>query len=736
MRDSSVRLGSLLVVLVLTAAVFAFVLSDNGSEPGAEAQSGLSAPAIRSAAVSSSGRLTVRFAHGQIWQHSFDFKIHQLRDSGGLKLFKRVTAQSSPMRTNVDLGSEYRVEGRTCSRGSCGGWSDLFEVEVPAAAPAVPTATASPTSTATPTATATATATGTATATATSTATPSVNSCHLLSDTVASTRSSSLCEYPKLQDSLPFFACLWNSTVLSNRRGQPRPYPAIYRDAFHVLIKTNGDKEPVVQFLENNDVERVSVSKYTDNVQARDVPVSILGELSELPQVIWVRKSVFATPAGSMSPGVRGPGDSQDEARTQADSGGGSSAALWHGADVWLTAVPGVDGSDVNVGIIDTSFNGFRDLQAAGVLPTGVPSYCDFVDSAEDVASDKLRTCETTPVPNAASSQELSLSHGARVAEAVMDIAPGAELYIARVGTREDLARAAAWMRDKQENRDVHVINASLDWPWEGAGDGDSASVIADGSIKTVATAVANKVVWVNAAGNWADEDKVFHWDASDGLRNRWHPDGWLSFAGGSFGLVESSLRATLMDAEPETEVFLRWGAEGGEEAELDLLVCDNEDCTGARRDISARVGGIETVQFEEIELEDWGSTPDALYLRVCRHPGGDGPDWLQLGINGVGELTENTGEFRTIGAPGESDSRGMLAVGAAEASMSGNSVRYELYGASGRGPTTDGIPKAGVVGVGTEAPTPRSPAARRPRIAAGVAEIRRIGRNRVSTWK
>ena len=67
---------------------------------------------------------------------------------------------------------------------------------------------------------------------------------------------------------------------------------------------------------------------------------------------------------------------------------------------------------------------------------------------------------------------------------------------------------------------------------------------------------------------------------------------------------------------------------------------------------------------------------------------------------------------------------------------MSGNSVRYELYGASGRGPTTDGRPKPGVVGVGTEAPTPRSPAARRPRIAAGVAEIRRIGRNRVSTWK
>ena len=644
MRNSSVRLGSLLVVLVLTSAVFAFVLSDGGSEPGAEAQSGLSPPAIRSAAVSSSGRLTVRFAHGQIWQYSFEFKIHQLRDSGGLKLFKRVTVNRSPMRTNVDLGSEYRVEGRTCSRGSCGSWSDLFEVEVPAAAPAVPTATASPTSTATPTATAT--ATGTATATATSTAKPSVNSCHLLSDTVARTRSSSLCGYPKLERGLVFFACLWNSTVLSNRRGQPRPYPAVYRDAFHVLIKTNGDTASVVAFLRNHGVRENWTSKYDDFVESRDVPVSILGELSELPQVISVRKSVFATPAGSMSPGVRGPGDSQDEARTQANSGGGSSAALWHGADVWLTAVPGVDGSDVNVGIIDTSFNGFRELQAAGVLPTTVTSFCDFVSNAADVVDGKLHTCETTPVPTATTGDLLALSHGARVAEALLDIAPGADLYIARVETRMDLARAAAWMRDKQENRDVHVINASLDWPWEGAGDGDAASVIGDGSIKTVATAVANKVVWVNAAGNWADEDKVFHWDTSDGLRNRWHPDGWLSFAGGSFGLDESSLRATLMDAEPETEVFLRWGAEGGEEAELDLLICDNEDCTGARRDISARVGGIETVQFEEIELEDWGSTPDALYLRVCRHPGGDGPDWLQLGISGVGELTEKTGVF------------------------------------------------------------------------------------------
>ena len=180
MTGSAFRLGSILIVLVLTAAVFAFVLSDGGSEPGAEAQSGLSAPAIRSAAVSSSGRLTVRFAHGQIWQYSFDFKIHQLRSSGGLKLLKRVTVNRSPMATSVDLGSEYRAEGRTCARGSCGGWSDLFEVEVPAA---VPTATPSPTATATPTAT--------STSTPTSTPISNPNSCYFFGSIAASPTSAS-----------------------------------------------------------------------------------------------------------------------------------------------------------------------------------------------------------------------------------------------------------------------------------------------------------------------------------------------------------------------------------------------------------------------------------------------------------------------------------------------------------------------------------------------------------------
>ena len=420
----------------------------------------------------------------------------------------------------------------------------------------------------------------------------------------------------------------------------------------------------------------------------------------ELHQVIWVRKSVFGTPNGSTPSGGRSLGDDLGDRASQANAGNGSRAAHWHGADVWLTAVPGLDGSGVNVGIIDTSFNGFRELQTAGLLPTNVPSYCDFVDSADEVAAGKL-SCETTPVPNATIDEVARLSHGTLVAEALMDIAPGADQYIARVVTREDMRMAAEWMRDQDE--DVHVINASLDWSWEGVGDGNAMKVVENGSIKTVATAVADGVVWVNAAGNWASEGKVFHWDSSDGLMNRWDPNGWLSFTGGPFGLEEPSLRATLADAEPPTEVLLRWGNEGADEAELDLLVCDNEDCSGTRRDISFRFEGIETAQFEKIELEDWGSVPDELYMRVCRHPGSDGPDWLQVGINGAGDLVESTGSLRTIRAPGVSDSSGMLTVGAAGASIDGNTVDYDLADFSGRGPTTDGRIKPDIVGVHNE---------------------------------
>ena len=376
MRNSSVRLGSLLVVLVLTAAVFAFVLSDNGSEPGAEAQSGLSAPAIRSAAVSSSGRLTVRFAHNQIWQYSFDFKIHQLRDSGGLKLFKRVTAQSSPMRTNVDLGSEYRVEGRTCSRGSCGGWSDLFEVEVPAAVP-MSTATATATSTVTATATATATSTATTTpevmvdpatacyflhsimATATPTPTPTAANGSAGKETGEVTRDS-VCSFPKLKRFLQRYACDAEAQMSAN--GARSDGGGFVEMTFMVEIKIveGGDSGNVVSFLHANGA--VGVIDWGVWVDAERVFQSVLGELSELPDVEFVQEMDGPSTGYSVAPSEQPAGPASATQRTMAQTF--TDAPVWHGAKAWHDAGPPLRGDDVQISVIDVGFNGFRDLLA------------------------------------------------------------------------------------------------------------------------------------------------------------------------------------------------------------------------------------------------------------------------------------------------------------------------------------------------------------------------------------
>ena len=362
MRDSSVRLGSLLVVLVLTAAVFAFVLSDNGSEPGAEAQSGLSAPAIRSAAVSSSGRLTVRFAHNQIWQYSFDFKIHQLRDSGGLKLFKRVTVNRSPMRTNVDLGSEYRVEGRTCSRGSCGSWSDLFEVEVPAAPPAVPTATPSATSTATATATATSTATATPTQTPTATPTAAViviphpsGSCHDLvtGATGSAGRSAEDCSYPKLGVGLEWRVCDYETSLGGTGGRGAKSQTDLAVERIQIFIFPTEDVEPTgitdwIAERETGPFTRYGVPHYDVYSQWLVIwhaPISLIGPLSRRSDV----RAIELVP--------------QPDRDAQSSSTSGwvpTKAPFVHGADPWLTLTRAVDGDGVKVGIIDFGFDGIQ----------------------------------------------------------------------------------------------------------------------------------------------------------------------------------------------------------------------------------------------------------------------------------------------------------------------------------------------------------------------------------------
>lgn len=160
-------------------------------------------------------------------------------------------------------------------------------------------------------------------------------------------------------------------------------------------------------------------------------------------------------------------------------------------ADAWHT----VDyrGSGVKVGIIDIGFQGYQSLLGVD-LPANV-FVRNFVDGEGDIEVDG-----TDP-------------HGTACAEIVFDIAPDAELYLAKVGTIIDIEEAVRWLVDEHH---VDVISTSL-----GAynvGPGDGTGYLTD----LVERARAAGVVWTTAAGN----DRQAHWGGSfsdpdgDGFHN------------------------------------------------------------------------------------------------------------------------------------------------------------------------------------------------------------------------
>ncbi len=130
------------------------------------------------------------------------------------------------------------------------------------------------------------------------------------------------------------------------------------------------------------------------------------------------------------------------------------------------------DGSGIKIGVIDLGFSSLASSQANGELPaTGAGlTITDYTGSG---------TGGTT--------------HGTNVAEIVHDMAPGAELYLARINTDVQLAAALTDMIDAG----VHVINHSVAWFGAAFYDGTGPlCAITD-------NAAGDGVLWVNAAGNY-----------------------------------------------------------------------------------------------------------------------------------------------------------------------------------------------------------------------------------------
>ena len=285
-------------------------------------------------------------------------------------------------------------------------------------------------------------------------------------------------KYPKLGSGLGQLATSVEEGLTSAESAAAQS-PVHREQSVAVTIYLSGNVDEVVQFLEDFGGDPRNVGE--DYIEAY-VPVSLLGPLSEQPGVIRVREIIPPEPeyGNFTSQGVQA-----------------------HLSAAWNQA--GYSGQGIKVGIIDLGFKDLTSLMGTE-LPVTVQARC-YTDIG--VFTQELADCEavddvTTSLPECLDYvRDLaarSADHGTIVAESVIDIAPEVTLYIAKPQSRGDLRDAADWM----VSEDVSVINYSVSWTFDGPGDGTSP--LSASPLNTVDRAVASDIIWVNSAGNSAQE--------------------------------------------------------------------------------------------------------------------------------------------------------------------------------------------------------------------------------------
>ena len=422
-----------------------------------------------------------------------------------------------------------------------------------------------------------------------------------------------------------------------------------------VTIFLTGNVDDVVDFLEDNGGDPRNVG---DHYIEAYVPVTLLDQLSEQPGVIRVREIIPPQPMyGDVT----------------------SQGVQTHFVQAWHDA--GYSGQGVKVGIIDTGFEGFTNL-IGNELPTPVAVRC-YTDIGE--VSNSLADCENDSV------------HGTAVAEALIDIAPDASLYLSNVFTPGDLQDTVDWMI----SQGVEVINTSLGFAWDGPGDGSSPF---DGSVdyvhpdwegideslhysplRAVDRAVEAGIVWVTSAGNQAQKT----WFES-GSSLVLDSDGFVEFA------PSEIINCFLVTPDTRFNAELRWDDTwGGATRDLDMGLWDIQIRDFVRFSRDFQSGGIGHFPYEYISGRYSGST-ETVACWVVWDTGGSQPDWIQLQHwADNGEILQHYTREGSIENPAESANPGLLAVGATH---HWDTLIIADY--SSQGPTPDGRVKPDIVGV------------------------------------
>ena len=404
-----------------------------------------------------------------------------------------------------------------------------------------------------------------------------------------------------------------------------------------VTIYLSGNLDDVVKFLEDNGGSPRNVGE--DYIEAY-VPVSLLGQVSERPGVIRVRE-IAPPQAAQIAQQVAGHGPPV------------------HGSSAWNQA--GFSGQGIKVGVIDSNFgfNDFRGLMGTE-LPSTVQARC-YTSLGKFTRF--LAGCENSI---------LGSDHGTLLAEAVMDIAPEASLYIAAPWSLGDLRTATDWMVSQGVSVIVHGVTYRFDGP------GDGTSPFSDSSLRAVDRAVAGGSVWVNSAGNDGQSTWFGPPVNSDG-------DTWIDFNGSDEGIDIQ------LEAGEEIRVQLRWEDSWSRAAsDFDLFVYTYPTQVIVASSFDPQQGRLGQIPSESLSYR---ASRDGWYSVSVAHHSGSTPGWIQVNVWGVDSINPHT-ERGSIANPAESRNPGMLAVGAAPWY---NAQIIEPY--SSQGPTPDGRVKPDIVG-------------------------------------
>ncbi|MBI4288416.1 MAG: S8 family serine peptidase, partial [Chloroflexi bacterium] len=352
---------------------------------------------------------------------------------------------------------------------------------------------------------------------------------------------------------------------------------------------------------------------YEDLVQAM-APLPALTGLANNPGIRFVRPPFKPVPHDISSEGLSLIG-----------------TAAWQGANI--------RGQGVKIAVVDSGFKGY-----ASLLGTELPS--------------------SVIVQSFRSDQDIQANeeHGAGVAEIVYDIAPGAQLYLVNFNTSVELGNAVDWLIAQN----VNIISHSIGWYGAGPGDGT-------GPINDIVTKATNAgILWVNSAGNSAQEHWGGSWLDTDG-------DGWLEFQGTDEGQTFTAY------AGSKIEAFLTWDDPWGASInDYDLYLVNSS--TGAT--VAASLNRQNGNDAPEEDIEYVVPAVGQYYLLIRKYSSNKTSKFNLFNMHHPLQYTVASG---SIGIP--ADSPNALSVGAVRWDTPST---LEYY--SSQGPTVDGRTKPDLV--------------------------------------